>query len=245
MESVSVKERILACLSIFITKLTPGGANFGRSANATSEHPDYSGKTISPGMMLELAPGENVQAVAPSGQTTDADAYIKLQEKMVAAGQGMSYEAVSRDMSQTNYSSARQAIIEDERTYGREQALLMTVLDEIYESFIISMWLAGEFDAPDFWENKDKYFAHTWIMPAKRWIDPTKEANANKIALASGQKTYQQLAAESGRNWKDMIDEMSEAGKYADKKGINLGGVIFDGKEKPEEQKTDPAAAAE
>mgnify|MGYP003379646713 FL=1 len=58
------------------------------------------------------------------------------------------------------------------------------------------------------------------------WI--TKEANANKIALNTGQKTFKQIAAEQGRDWKEQIDEMAEVLEYAKDKGIDLGGVIFD-----------------
>lgn len=101
-------------------------------------------------------------------------------------------------------------------------------MDEIYETFIISLWLAGELDAKDFWDNKDKYFEHAWITAPKKWIDPQKEANANKIALNTGQKTFKQIAAEQGRDWKEQIDEMAEVLEYAKDKGIDLGGVIFD-----------------
>ena len=78
------------------------------------------------------------------------------------------------------------------------------------------------------WDNKDKYFEHAWITAPKKWIDPQKEANANKIALNTGQKTFKQIAAEQGRDWKEQIDEMAEVLEYAKDKGIDLGGVIFD-----------------
>ena len=179
-------------------------------------------------MIKELNAGDEIQVVNPTGQATDAASYIELQQRLVAAGQGISYEATSRDMSKSNYSSTRQGIIEDDMTYAEEKELLMEVMDEIYETFIISLWLAGEIDASDFWENKDKYFEHSWIIAPKKWIDPQKEANANKIALNTGQKTFKQIAAEQGRDWKEHIDEMAEVLEYAKEKGIDLGGVIFD-----------------
>ena len=58
-------------------------------------------------------------------------------------------------MSESNYSSTRQGIIEDDMTYAEEKEMLMEVMDEIYETFIISLWLAGELDAKDFLDNKD------------------------------------------------------------------------------------------
>ena len=179
-------------------------------------------------MIKELNAGDEIQVVNPTGQATDAASYIKLQQRLVGAGQGISYEATSRDMSESNYSSTRQGIIEDEMTYAAEKELLMEVMDEVYETFVISMWLAGLIDAKDFWDKKDEYMDHAWVAAPKKWIDPQKEANANKIALNTGQKTFKQIAAEQGRDWKEQIDEMAEVLEYAKDKGIDLGGVIFD-----------------
>ncbi len=226
MTAVSVKERILACLSVFITKLTPSNG-FGRSISNNEKRESYEGKTIAPGMIRELEPGDKVEAVNPSGQGTDATAYIKLMQHMIGAGQGLSYEATSRDMAETNYASARQGMIEDDLTYDDEKELLVEIMDEIYETFVISCELSSIVKMPNFWSNKEKYLSHVWTAAPKRWIDPAKEAAANKIALNTGQKTYQQIAAENGRDWKEQIDETLEVIEYASANGLDIGGVIF------------------
>ncbi len=226
MTAVSVKERIAACLAVFIKKVNP---NMGRNTANNLQH-TYHGKTIAPGMIRELNAGDEIQVVNPSGQATDATSYIKLQQRLMGAGQGISYEATSRDMSDTNYSSARQAIIEDEMTYAEECELLIELLDEVYETFVISCYIAGAIEVNDFWDNKAEYLEHTWVKAPKKWIDPYKEANANRIAIETCQKTFKQIAAENGQDYKTVIDDMAEAINYAKEKGIDLGGVIFDGK---------------
>ena len=233
MTAVSVKERIAACLAVFIKKITPSSGNFGSFRGMGPQDAkvsgDYEGKKISPGMIKELNAGDEIQVVNPTGQATDAASYIKLQQRLIGAGQGLSYEATSRDMSQSNYSSARQGIIEDEQTYIEDVELLQeVVMDEVYETFIISGVLSGLFDVPQFWEDKQKYLKHEWVAAPKKWIDPLKEANATKIALQTGQKTFQQIAAENGKDWKEQIDETVAVLEYARKKGVELGGVIFD-----------------
>lgn len=227
MTAVSVKERITACLAVFIKKLNPSGSNFGRENVISERKNSYNGKTIAPGMIRELEPGDGIDVVNPTGQGTDATNYVKLMQHIIGAGQGLSYEATSRDMSETNYASARQGMIEDGLTYDDEKELLLEVMDEIYETFVISCALAGIIDAKDFWTNKEKYMSHIWTAAPKKWIDPAKEATANKIALNTGQKTYQQIAAENGRDWKEQIDETIEVIKYAENKGIDIGGMIF------------------
>jgi capsid protein len=87
--------------------------------------------------------------------------------------------------------------------------------------------LSGLFSVPDFWEHKEDYMEHAWVKTPKKWIDPAKEANADKIALQSGQKTFQDLQAEKGKDWKEAVDEMAEVLEYGRKAGIELGGVIY------------------
>ena len=229
--AVSVKERIMACLSIFIKKLLPTGSNYGRGNGAMSDRVSYEGKTLAPGMIKELNAGDEIQVVNPSGQGADATDFTKLQQRLIGAGQGISYEATSRDMAESTYSSARQGLIEDELTYKEDKELLIEVLDEIFETFLISAVLCGAVSIPKFWKEKDRFLAHEWVQEPKPWIDPYKESNANKIALQTGQKTYKQIAAENGRDWRTQIDDMAEVLEYGKEKGIDLGGVLFGIKE--------------
>ena len=113
-------------------------------------------------------------------------------------------------------------------TYAEEDELLADVVDEIYETFIISAVLAGAISIPDFWSKKDDYFLHTFNKPPKDWIDPAKEATATKTALQTGQKTFKQIAAENGSDWRKQVDDICEVLLYAKKKhGVDLGGVIL------------------
>lgn len=223
MEAVGVKERIAACLAVFITKQNPSTGTMGRSGRKTDPSSGYKGKSLTPGMIEELEPGDDVKPVTPAGQGGGAAEYVQLTQRMASSGQGLSYESTSRDMSQVNYSSARQGLIEDEGTYAIEQQLLVQhVLDEVYSEFIISAVLSGRLDIPDFWRHKKEYLQHTWIMPARKWIDPVKEANANKTGLATGQLTLAQVVGGQGRDWKEQIDEMAAIQAYAAEKGVDL-----------------------
>lgn len=228
MNAVSMKQRIEACFSLFIKKQLPTTGIGRGGVGATGPRQTYDGKMLTPGMISELNAGDDVVQINPQGQANDAAAHIKLQQRMIGAGQGISYEAASRDMSQSTYSSARQGLIEDGMTYAEEDELLADVLDEIYETFIISAVLAGKLQIPDFWNRKDDYFLHSFETPPKPWIDPLKEASATKIALQTGQKTFKQIAAENGSDWRKQIDDICEVLLYArEEHGVDLGGVIL------------------
>ena len=62
--AVSVKERIAACLSVFIKKALPV-SGFGRSGSvAPGGTLNYEGKKLAPGMISELNAGDDIQAVS-------------------------------------------------------------------------------------------------------------------------------------------------------------------------------------
>ena len=225
--AVSVKERIAACLSVLIKKAIPSGG-FGRSGGRGPDgQVDYTGKKLGPGMIMEMNAGDEAQVVDPKGAATDATAFLKTQQGLIGAGQGLSYEATSRDMSGATYSSARQNAIEDESTYTEEIELLEAFMSEVYEHFVISGYLTGLFKIPGFWDKKTDFLDHSWVKAPKKWIDPAKESTADKTALQSGQKTFQDLCAERGKDWKEAVQEMAEVLQYGREIGIEMGGVIF------------------
>ncbi len=226
-EAVSVKERILACLSVFITKNSPGSNGMGRGLNSKDEQSGYKARTISPGMIQELNPGESVTAINPSGQSSNAKEFITTQQRLAGSGQGLSYEAVSRDMSQVNYSSARQGLLEDQRTYEMWQHYIIEHLCiEVYTEFFISAVLQGTLNILDFWNNKKRYLKHDWVTPGWSWIDPLKEVNANIKAVESNMDTLQNICSSRGLDWNEVIEQRQKELEILEKLG--LGGANND-----------------
>jgi capsid protein len=113
-------------------------------------------------------------------------------------------------------------------------------MDNIYEAFIDACFLAGLLKKAGYWTDKDAYYGHEWIKQPKAWIDPLKEASATKTALNFGIKTFKQVSAENGRDWKAQIDDIVEVNEYAKGKGLDLEGVLF-GAKKAEETPPDGA----
>ena len=54
-----------------------------------------------------------------------------------------------------------------------------------------------------------------------------KESSANKTALQTGQKTFQQISAENGKDWREQIEQMADVIQYGKEKGVEMGGVIY------------------
>ena len=232
-EAATVKERMAACLSVFIKSVAPI-PRLGAPARTTADNSrDYNELKLTPGMVTALNAGEDLDVVNPASSATDANNFIKTMTRLICAGQGISYEAASRDLTETNYSSARQATIEDEETFGPEQEKMKDeFFDEVYEEFVANAVTSGLINCPDFFSNKDKYTAHAWNRKPKKWIDPVKETNANKTAIATGQRTLCELWAENGRDYKDVMDELKKLQDYAEEIGLKTDIITLQGGEK-------------
>lgn len=229
MEAVSVKERVAALLAVVIKRLVPGnGGGFaGRGANEKRQ--GYNGKVLTPGMIMELNPGDDVSVVQPPSQASNSAEFVRLQQRLSGSSQGISYEVTARDMSQVNYSSARQGLIEDEKTYLMlQQYLIDHFLIPVYEAFIESAVMAGKLNIKDFFTRKEEYLKHKWIAPGSKWIDPLKEATANKVALETNQTTLAEIAGSAGHDWREIIDQRAEEIEYMKQKGVIINGETID-----------------
>lgn len=225
-EAVSIKERVAACLSVFVKKVSP--SSFGRMNEQPADPATgYDTTTLAPGTIRNLQPGEDIQVVSPPNTASNAAEMLRTQQRMAGSGQGLSYEAVSRDMSQVNYSSARQGLLEDIREYRVEQQYLIDhFYYEIYTEFLISAVVSGALpiDQGEFWGNKADYIAHTFIPSGWSWIDPLKEANANQVALNTGQTTLARICAGNGADWREELKQRAAEIEYARSLGIELAG---------------------
>lgn len=225
LEAVSMKERIAACLAILVKRSVPSpGSLNGRASTLRDQSSKYAGKMLTPGMFLEMEPGDDAQIVTPPNQGSEAGDYARLQQRLVSAGQGLSYEGTARDLSGVNYSAARQGLIEDDATYGIERKrLIQHVLREVYQAFVVSAVLSGALVIPDFWTKKQEYLRHEWVPPGRKWIDPLKEAKAEEVAVLQRLKTRAQLSAEAGRDWREDLEQMAVELDYMRELGL-IGG---------------------
>src|SRR5690606_12563911 len=80
--------------------------------------------------------------------------------------------------------------------------------------FVMSMYLTGKLQIPDFTTRKNEYLQHVWIPPGNNWIDRAKEVNANKTAVETFQDTLARIAAERGEDWREVIKQRATEIKY-------------------------------
>lgn len=164
-----------------------------------------------PGTKLKL---QNPGNAGPLGDKFEASLL-----RYIAANLGLSYEQLSRDYTQTNYSSARAAMGE---TWKHMLARKKIVADGT-ASFIYRLWLeeainSGEIESlkrrnvPNFYEglNQEAYTACEWIGAGQGQIDPLKETQAAVLKMKYGLSTKEvEIARLSGQDWRKVARQIA------------------------------------
>lgn len=197
-ESEIIAARGSAAIMGFVTSPDPGTADDVQDGKAVDD--------MEPGQIRHLHPGEEFTGFNPARPNATMEPFLRLMLRGVAAAIGMSYETLSRDYSQTNYSSARAAQLEDRDLWRVTQAwFAVQVRKRLHREFMQQAVLAGQLAIPDFNLNEDKYLRAHFKPRGWAWIDPTKEVNAYQTAVRSGFMTVGDVIAQTN-NARDADD---------------------------------------
>lgn len=159
-----------------------------------------------PGEIRRLYGGETFTGFAPNRPNSNLDPFMRYMLREVAAGVGVSYESLSRDYSQSNYSSSRLALLDDRNLWRVLQGwLIRNYLTPIYRSWLDAAVLSGVLDIPDYFANKHRYQAVRFKPRGWSWVDPQKEVQAYALAVANGFMSRSDVIAAIG-NGQDRED---------------------------------------
>lgn len=206
-----VRQKIAACFTVFV-KDVDGGDD--PTTDMTQDPLDEVLEKVEPGIVEYLPPGKDVSFAAPP-ETHTFDPFSRAQLRKVAAGMGLTYESLTGDMSQTNFSSARMGWVEMGRNVEswRWRLLIPMLCIPVWEHFIEAASLTG----PSL-EGVDSY----WTAPRRETIDPLKETEASMRAMRAGIKSWSETARENGYDPEALAAEMGEDIKRFDRYGLIL-----------------------
>lgn len=191
------------------------------------DDPKFSKREINsaPGTFKQLLPGEDFVGFNPSRPNAALEPFMRFMLRNVAAGVGVSYEALSRDYSQTNYSSSRLGLLEDRVMYRILQGwTIRNFRHRLHMEFMDAAVLSGVLNIPDYYSNRSKYIKARFKPRGWSWIDPTKEVAAYKMAVRAGFTTRGEVIAETagGMDFEDVTTTLAQE----QKKLADLGLVL-------------------
>jgi lambda family phage portal protein len=153
-----------------------------------------------------LQPGESVTVPdlnAPDGQL---EPFTRSMLRAVAAGVGVSFESISKNFSESNYSSSRLSLLEERDTYRVLQRYMIENFHQpVFEAWLEMAVLSGALSLPGYESNPDRYRASRWVPRSWEWVDPQREVDAYKTAVRCGFKTLGQVISEQGGDLDDVL----------------------------------------
>src|SRR5690242_15905538 len=220
-EAEIIRARAAACrMGIIVSPDAEALPNEQQDENATPEF------DLAPGLVQRLNPGEQWVDSAPNAPNPNADPFIRLMLREVAAGIGASYASMSMDYSQSNYSSSRLALLDDRDLWRTLQSwFICSFREPLYREWLRQAVLARaipEISVPDYAANPGKYEAIAFKPRGWNWIDPEKEVNAYVKARRAGFMSTGQIVALTGGgiDLEDMWQQVQAENEDAKEKGL-------------------------
>jgi lambda family phage portal protein len=207
----------------------------GQTALANADPNDPSGQrqmALESGILYELAEGEELNFHASTRPNSALDPFMRYMIREFAAGVGPSYESISRDYSQHNYSSSRLALLDDRDLWRVLQGWWIRMFRyPLHEDWLQLAVLGGaipEIPLAEYASAPEKFECVLFKPRGWGWIDPVKEVDAYRQALISGFTTRADIIREIG-NGRDIEDvDRQRRKELADDKQAGQLPLVFD-----------------
>ena len=184
---------------------------------------------IEPGVIEQLAAGDKLEFHAPNRPNTALDPFLRYMLREVASGIGVSYESLSRDYSQSNYSSSRLALLDDRDLWRvLQQWWVRAFREPLLRDWMDAAVLARaipEIAVESYAADRERFLSVSWKLRGWSWIDPTKEVEAYKEAVRCGFTTVQAVIEQTGggADLEDVLEQRRQ--ELDDMAALNL---VFD-----------------
>jgi len=202
LDAMLVGLKISSMFAGFVTDTT----NMGGAGEAFPEA-DGGDISLEPGVVRVLPGGTDIKFAAPE-QAKESIAFAKLTLGQIAAGLGVPQHLVDGDLSQANYSSLRAGLLPfrakvEQYVY---HTLVPQFLNPVFRRFVTDEYVAARLDVADLTAAQKA----EWLPPRPMQVDPQKDMEAARAALAMGLTSRRQAVAQLGWNVAELDREIAD-----------------------------------
>ncbi|MEY8842873.1 phage portal protein, partial [Cribrihabitans sp. XS_ASV171] len=142
-----------------------------------------------PGAMRIIPGTAEVSFSQPGQGLAQATEFLRAQDREIAAGVGLTFEALTGDLGEANYSSARVGLLEFRRRAEMLQRNLIEaqLMRPLWRRWIDVQALSGAIMAEG--ADLDDFRAVRFVAPGWEWVDPQNEVQAVVAAIEAGLKS--------------------------------------------------------
>lgn len=168
---------------------------------------------LSSGGITEMPPGTTFTVIEPKAAPGHVD-YIKHQLHIIATGMGVTYERMTGDMSEVNFSSARVRLLDFRRAVQQMQWLVVIpkLLSPIHRAFVDAAYLDGSVNSRD--------YAVDYSPPKFDYVNPQQDVAADLAEIGAGLSSLSEKLRQRGYNPDEVFAEMASDFDKLKKLGI-------------------------
>lgn len=205
-----LRQKIAACFAAFVKRSNVAGAPEDVGGDRTRGGNRL--ETVEPGMIEYMEPGEEVSFGAPP-VVADLEPFFRVNGRDIAVGLGMTYEALTGDLSNVNFSSGRMGWLEFHRniTDTTEQMVRPQMCDKIGSWLLDGLRLVATTPAT---------IGIGWTPPRREMIDPSAELKAAAQAARDGLGTRSHWLRSVGFDPEAVDNERAEELKRETRLGL-------------------------
>jgi len=199
-----IRKKIAACFAVFV-KVPDSGV-------PKSEEEMRAMARIEPGSINYMNPGDEITTATPP-QSEGYSEYMRVNLQRIASAYNLTYESLSGDLSNTNYSSGRMGWIEASRGFLKWQTRIIIPLfcDRVFDWLMDAAIITGQL--------REKASV-SWTPPRRELIDPAKEVKGLLEMARAGFTSWQEVVRELGWDKEQLLKELLEDKDMWDKAGL-------------------------
>jgi len=190
---------------------------------------------LTPGALIGLAPGEQVDSVNPGRPNAAYDPFTTSILRQIGVALGLPFELLIKHFT-SSYSAARAALNEAWEYFSTERDWLASeLLQTVYGVWMYESVALGRLYAPGYFDDplaQRAYQSAEWTGPARKMLDETKEVAAAEKRIEIGISTRSLEAASI--TGQDFEKNVAQLGK--EKALMQKAGIWSDGKKQAQPQ---------
>lgn len=213
-----VQQQVASCWAVFRIRAESGirgGADQQTGPRTTDTMSDGNARTLeglSPGMVIEGEEGEKLEGFSPNIPNPEFFQQMWLILQIVASNIGIPAHVLLLDPSKTNFSGWRGAIEQARIGFRKSQSFMVSKFYSPLYRWKVRQWLATDTKLQTLAGTVEDAMVmrQVWHPPTWPYIEPSKDAKADKTRLDELMTSMRRYQNERGRVWTDVAGEIVE-----------------------------------
>ncbi|MBF0602146.1 MAG: phage portal protein [Nitrospirae bacterium] len=206
-----LRKKMESCFVAFVVNASPTDALGIKKGDPSGPMREQ----FEPGMIEYLPPGKDIRFGSPA-QTSGYVEYMRWHYHAVSAALGLTYELLTGDLSQVNYSSLRAGLIEFRRRIEatQHQLLIPQLCNPIGRRFFNVVQAKGLL--------KTGNYSFQWTPPRFEAVDPQRDTMGEILLVRAGLMTLSEAIARQGYDPETVLAEIARTNQQLDNLNLKL-----------------------